>query len=189
VKPERGFLRSLGLLLRTAPDWFLTAFWGLVGSRIGPPVEIVQAVIVRDGAVLLGRRRDLRGWELPGGNVMPGEDPEDALRREVLEETGIEVRIEALAGVYLRSGFLPHRACVYRCEPLGGELRPSEETPQVAWWPVASLPPGLLPWCRAPLADALAAPAGPPLERSEQLGIAAILESARIDLRARIRGE
>jgi ADP-ribose pyrophosphatase YjhB (NUDIX family) len=189
VKPQRGFLRSLGLLLRTAPDWFLTAFWGLIGSRVGPPVEIVQAVIVRDGAVLLGRRRDLRGWELPGGNVIPGEDPEDALRREVLEETGVEVRVEALAGVYLRSGFLPHRASVYRCRAERGSARPSDETPQVAWWPVASLPPGLLPWCRAPLADALAAPTGPPLERRERLGIPAILESARIDLRARLRGE
>jgi len=189
VKPERGFLRSFGLLLRTAPDWFLTAFWGLIGSRIGPPVEIVQAVIVREGAVLLARRRDLRGWELPGGNVIPGEDPEDALRREVLEETGVEVRIEALSGVYLRSGFLPHRACVYRCLALGGELRPSDETPQVAWWPLGALPDGLLPWCRAPLQDALIPAPGPPPERRERLGVAAILESARIDLRARLRGE
>jgi ADP-ribose pyrophosphatase YjhB (NUDIX family) len=188
VKPERGFLRRFGLLLRTAPDWFLTAWWGLAASRIGPPVEIVQAVIVQGGAVLLARRRDLRGWELPGGNVIPGEDPEDALLREVLEETGVEVRIETLSGVYLRSGFLPHRACVYRCSAERGAARPSEETPQVAWWPVASLPPGLLPWCRAPLADALAAPAAP-VERSERLGLAAILESARIDLRARLRGE
>ena len=137
-------------------NWFLIAFWGLIGSRVGPPVEIVQAVIVRDGAVLLGRRRDLRGWELPGGNVIPGEDPEDALRREVLEETGVEVRVEALAGVYLRSGFLPHRASVYRCRAERGSARPSDETPQVAWWPVAS--PSPTPIAPRPPATPLAPP-------------------------------
>jgi len=188
VKAERSGLRSFVLLLRTAPDWFLTAWWGLLGARIGPPVEIVQAVIVRDGAVLLARRRDLRGWELPGGNVIPGEEPEAALRREVIEETGLEASVEGLSGVYVRSGFLPHRATVYRCRAEGGALRPSEETPEVAWWPVASLPPGLLPWCRTPLADALAARATA-CERHERLGISAILESARIDLRARLRGD
>jgi 8-oxo-dGTP pyrophosphatase MutT (NUDIX family) len=189
VKRERSGLRSLALLLRTAPDWFLTAWWGLLGARIGAPVEIVQAVIVREGAVLLARRRDLRGWELPGGNVMPGEDPERALHREVLEETGFDVRVVDLSGVYLRSGFLPHRACVYRCRVVGGALRPSDETPELGWWPVASLPQGLLPWCRTPLADALAPPSPAPAERSERLGLAAILESARIDLLARLRGE
>jgi 8-oxo-dGTP pyrophosphatase MutT (NUDIX family) len=189
VTRERGALRSLALLLRTAPDWLLTAWWGLFGARIGPPVEIVQAVIVEDGRVLLARRRDLRGWELPGGNVIPGEEPRSALAREVLEETGLAVDVAGLSGVYLRRGFLPHRACVYRCRARGGALRPSEETPQVAWWPAAAPPAGLLPWCRTPLADALTPPPGPPPERRERLGLAAILESARIDLAARLRGE
>ena len=133
---ERGALRSVLLLLRTAPDWIVTAWWGVFGARIGTPIEIVQAVIVREGAVLLARRRNLRGWELPGGNVNPGEPPEAALRREVLEETGLEVEVESLSGVYRRSGFLPHRACVYRCRMLGGALRPSDETPQLGWWPL-----------------------------------------------------
>ena len=145
-------------------------------------------MIVREGAVLLALRRDLRGWELPGGNIDPGEAPETALRREVLEETGLELSTLALCGVYRRSGFLPHRARVYRCVAAPGALRPSDETPRVAWWPIATLPPDLLPWCRQPLADALAGSAVP-FERSERQGVRAILESARIDLRARLRGE
>lgn len=186
---ERGGLRSLALLLRTAPDWIVTAWWGVFGARIGAPIEIVQAVIVRDGSVLLARRRNLRGWELPGGNIDPGEAPEAALRREVREETGLDVEAESLSGIYRRSGFLPHRARVYRCRILGGTLCPSDETPQLAWWPLGAPPESLLPWCRTPLADARVAPAPPPVQREERLGLPAILESARIDLRARLRGE
>jgi len=145
VTEAPGALRRLGLLARTAPDYLLTAFWGTVGSRVGPPVEIVQAVVVHEGAVLLALRRDLRGWELPGGNVIPGEQQEDALRREVWEETGIEIALEGLVAVYRRVGFLPHRALVWRCRATGGALRPSEETPRVRWWPTGALPPASSP--------------------------------------------
>ena len=184
----RSVLRAAGLLARTAPDWLRTAWWGLVGARVGAPVEVVQAVIVREGAVLLALRRDLRGWELPGGNIDAGELPEAALRREVREETGLELTSLTLSGVYLRRGFLPHRARVYRCAAAEGTLQPSDETPRVAWWPLAALPPGLLPWCRQPLADALTGRAIP-FERSQRQGLGAILAAARIDLRARLRGE
>ena len=65
-----------------------------------PPLKVVAAVIVRDGAVLACRRarhKDAAGrWEFPGGKVEPGEAPEDALRRELREELGVEVRVGAL---------------------------------------------------------------------------------------------
>ncbi len=181
-------LRRVALFARTVPDWSWTAWRGLVGARIGRPVEIVQGVTLRGGAeVLLTLRGDLRGWELPGGTLQPGESPEDAVRREVLEETGVEVEVEGLAGTYRRTGFLPHRARVYRCRALAGTPRPSDETPRVEWCPLAALPHDLLPWCRAPLADALAG--GPPVERSERQGLREILTAARIDLASRWRGE
>jgi 8-oxo-dGTP diphosphatase len=183
-----GLPRRLVLGAALAPHWLRTAWLGLVRAHVGPAVEIVQGAIVAEGRVLLSVRRDLRGWELPGGNLLPGEAPEAAARREILEETGVEVEVGRLSGTYHRSGFLPHRARVYHCRALGGAPTPSDETPHVAWWPVEALPDALLPWCRTPLADALAA-APAPVERRERQGLREILESARIDLRARWRGE
>ena len=60
-------------------------------------VEVVAAVIKRDGLILIGQRK-ARGrhalkWEFPGGKVEPGEKLRDALARELREELGIEARI------------------------------------------------------------------------------------------------
>lgn len=59
------------------------------------------AVVERRGKLLLThwRRGHLHGWTLPGGGLEPGEDPEDAVVREVLEETGLEARVGKLIGV------------------------------------------------------------------------------------------
>ncbi|MBZ0118729.1 MAG: NUDIX domain-containing protein, partial [Sandaracinaceae bacterium] len=52
------------------------------------------------GIVLIERRNDPEGWALPGGFIDYGESPEDAARREVHEETGLEVELTELLGVY-----------------------------------------------------------------------------------------
>lgn len=57
-----------------------------------PPRVGASAVIVRDGAVLLGLRRGAHGagtWGFPGGKVDPGEHPRDTVARELHEETGL----------------------------------------------------------------------------------------------------
>ena len=60
-------------------------------------MEVVAAVIERDGQILIGQRKP-RGrhglkWEFPGGKVEPGEEPRAALARELREELGIEAQI------------------------------------------------------------------------------------------------
>ena len=100
--------------------------------------------------------RFLRGGAKPAEDEADAARGEAALRREILEETGLEVAVERRVGDYVRSGFAPHTARVYLCRPVRGELRPSSETPLVRWFPLDAVPDTLFPWYRAPLADALA---------------------------------
>ena len=166
-------------------------WWGLVSPRFteSEPLVVLQAVVVGEGGrVLLAVRADLRGWELPGGEPERGEDLADALRREVREETGLDVGIDRHVGDYERSGFRPHTARIYRCHVTAGELRGSSETRDLRWFAPASLPGTLFPWHRAPIADAFAA-SETPVARSDHQGVGAVLWAIAIDLRMRVSGD
>jgi 8-oxo-dGTP diphosphatase len=85
----------------------------------------VSGLVVSDGKVLLIRRgkepyKD--HWSLPGGGVEPGETLREAVRREVLEETGLEVDVGLVAGY--REGFEPdhHVVIAFHVSVTGGEL-------------------------------------------------------------------
>ena len=183
-------IRRFGRLALLLPHYTRTAWRGLLAHRLpGTPAHhVAQAVVLRDGKVLLTVRSALRGWELPGGRVNPGERPEQAVVREVAEETGLRVEVERAVGRYHRRGFLPHTAFVFRCRAREGRLRPSPETPRVAWWDLGALPGTLFPWYHEPLRDALPERA-PPVERIEHQGLRAIATGMRIDLRMRISGD
>lgn len=73
----------------------MTGHPALTGPALTGPFLGVSAIVVRDGAVLLGRRRGAHGagtFAFPGGKPDPGEHPFDAVRRELLEETGLAAR-------------------------------------------------------------------------------------------------
>lgn len=185
MSAERAPNRA-ALLLRAPVDWLEVAGWGL---RVAAPRSrlLVQGVVTSEARVLLVLRRELRGWELPGGRAEPGEGEPVTLVREIREETGLVVEPVELVGTYRRRGFAAHSARVFRCRPSGGTLRPSGDTPAVAWFRVDALPDTLFPWFRGPLLDALGA--GPrPVERDERLGLAAVAAGLRIDLTTRWRG-
>ncbi len=62
-------------------------------------VKVVAAIIHRDGKIFATARGygDFKGgWEFPGGKIEPGETPEEALKREILEELDTEIRVEEL---------------------------------------------------------------------------------------------
>jgi 8-oxo-dGTP diphosphatase len=180
-------LRGAWRLAMVAPDYARLAWWGLVTPRLSErgPLIVHQAAVFGDRGVALTVRRDLRGWELPGGGAARGESGEEAVAREVLEETGLEVAVLRHVADYVRTGFRPHTARIWACRVVSGELRPSRETPRVGWFDPGAPPSTLLPWFRGPLADALAPPAEPRV-RHEHQGPGAILTGMAIDLRMRL---
>ncbi|WP_269756693.1 NUDIX hydrolase [Amycolatopsis aidingensis] len=85
------------------------------------------------GRLLLIQRANepARGlWTLPGGRVEPGETDAEAVRRELREETGLEVLPGELAGSIVRGPFEIHD---YRCTLRGGVLRPGDDAAQARW--------------------------------------------------------
>jgi 8-oxo-dGTP diphosphatase len=108
----------------------------------------VSAIVLNDrGEVLLGQRSDNRQWSVIAGMMDPGEQPADALVREVREETGVEVKIERLAGVALHEVVYPngdrcHMVNTwFRCRAVGGEARVNDaESIAVGWFAPDALP-------------------------------------------------
>lgn len=121
-------------------------------------VAVMGYVTEAEGRVLLIQRDDTRTWAPPAGGLRIGESPEAGVEREVFEETGIQVRPERLAAVELRLR-RPHPLLVlsYRCTPLGGELRRSAESVDVAFASPGDLPARMLASHRHELTVAAAA--------------------------------
>lgn len=95
-------------------------------------VSVAAAVVRHDGRVLAIQRRDNAHWEPPGGVLELDETIEDGLRREVREETGLEVEVGDLTGVY-KNMELGVVALVFRCWPTAGEPSPTREAVSVDW--------------------------------------------------------
>ena len=121
-------------------------------ERVGRELLLMPAVsglvFNEAGEILLHRRSDTGQWAVIGGMVDPGEEPADAVVREVFEETGVRVEPERLTGVY-RTGVVTYdngdRAqyivTVFRCRPLSGTPHPhDDESLEVRYFPIAELP-------------------------------------------------
>lgn len=103
----------------------------------------VGALIFRRGAILLVERgrEPLKGyWSLPGGLVEPGELLEDAVRREVQEETGLVVKPRWIHKIFERiirdrSGDAEYHYVLidYICKLTGGKLRPGDDVSRAEW--------------------------------------------------------
>ena len=106
-----------------------------------PGVAVNVAVLV-DGKILLTKRDDFQVWCLPSGGVEDGESLAEAAIRETKEETGIDVRLTRVIGVYSRIGGIPDvHAVLYEAKPIGGELRVQPgETLEVDYFPFDKLP-------------------------------------------------
>lgn len=115
------------------------------GGREYPerPMVGVGGVVISNGHALLIRRGGppLKGqWSIPGGMLEVGETLLEGVRRELEEETGIEVRVGALIEVFERinadeDGKAKYHFVVldYLCEAIGGEARAGSDVTDVAW--------------------------------------------------------
>ncbi len=91
--------------------------------------------------VLRGRGPGVGKWSIPGGRVEPGETPEQAVVREVMEETGVRGECEALMGALERVGPDHHFVILdYRMRLVANEDPVAgDDAAQVAWVPLAEV--------------------------------------------------
>lgn len=110
------------------------------------PDHLISAcgLVRKEGRVLLVRN-PRRGWELPGGTAEQGETVTEALKREILEESGIHAEPERLTGIYQnlvsKDGYGPLAGMkvppivsfAFICRYAGGEASVSDESEDVRW--------------------------------------------------------
>jgi 8-oxo-dGTP diphosphatase len=108
------------------------------------PYLTVDIIIHRnDEIVLVKRKRPVKGAiALPGGFVEWGESVENAALREAKEETGLEIEIEGILGVYSAPERDPRghiATVVFISKPIGGKIKCSDEHLSVDWYKISDL--------------------------------------------------
>jgi 8-oxo-dGTP pyrophosphatase MutT (NUDIX family) len=149
---------------------------GRLRDSTGKPLERMpdairpgtNAIIFNElGEVLLELRSDNGFWGLPGGAVDVGESVEQAVKREVMEETGLRIDIKRLVGVYSDprhqaisaypdGQIVQHVTTAFECTRDGGELSMSDESTDIGYFDARALPENTLAPHAQRIRDALA---------------------------------
>jgi 8-oxo-dGTP diphosphatase len=115
----------------------------IASAIVRPKYRVVVGAIILNaqGQILLCRHtyRRLHPWGIPGGDIKFGEDPSDALRRELREETGFSVNA---ARLLLVEGSTEVRkvSLTYLCTGISGPFLPNEEVSMIQYFDAGALP-------------------------------------------------
>ncbi len=122
----------------------------------------VNVAVIHENKILLTQRDDFETWVLPSGGVEDGESIAKAALRETKEETGLDVELIRLVGVYSRiSNISPVHAIVFTAKPVGGEIKCQEgETIAVEWFAFDELPSPLSAGHKRRIEDAISGVSG-----------------------------
>ncbi len=154
AKSERGgkrggntTLTEEGLKLINDYEKYAQVFDYIIYHPYIKPSITVDAILVENSKILLIRRKrnPYRGkYALPGGFVEYGEKTENAVVREVKEETGLKVVVRSLVGVYSDPKRDPRDhtiTVVYEVQRIGGELKGGDDAAEAQFMPLSKLPP------------------------------------------------
>ena len=120
------------------------------------PVFVLAWVTVRDGQPLpIGQggsvlfvQHPTRGWEIPGGHLEEGESPEEAMIRELREETGLVGEIQRWNKTYYPKGWVAHM--IVDSTPTNAWSVEDSNVVEVRWW--EEVPP-LIEWTEQEFVD------------------------------------
>jgi 8-oxo-dGTP diphosphatase len=123
----------------------------------------VNIAIFRNEKVLLTKRDDFPIWCLPGGSIDSGETIAQAAIREAFEETGFEVKLTRLVGLYSRPNWILEgsHGVLFAAEIAGGDLiKKTKETTDAGFFSPSELPAELIWWHRQRIRDAFSGEIG-----------------------------
>ncbi|MEK6753624.1 MAG: NUDIX hydrolase [Chloroflexota bacterium] len=123
----------------------ITQVFSMQAGYATPKID-VRGAVFRDGKILLVQERADNNWAMPGGWADIGDLPSAMVEREVLEESGLEVRAAKIIAVYDANRLEPMEffhayKIIFLCELLGGEMRTCHETLAVDFFDPTQLPP------------------------------------------------